>query len=82
MCIPSIWERAGGAAGGQGRSRPDLKPEAIAKIVNEYHFTQREPLREAIVAALKEKPKILQRKSIIERVKQKLLEIIATFDDR
>ncbi len=32
--------------------------------------------------ALKEKAKILDRKTIIERVKQKLLEIVGTFDDR
>ncbi|WP_338810721.1 type I restriction endonuclease subunit R [Agrobacterium leguminum] len=59
-----------------------LKVEAITEIINEFHFTQREPLRETIVSALKEKPKILQRKTIIERVKQKLIEIIGTFDDR
>lgn len=59
-----------------------LKREAVSEIINEYHFTQREPLRETIVSALKEKPKILQRKAIIERVKQKLIEIIGTFDDR
>lgn len=59
-----------------------LDPEAIVGIINEYHFTQREPLRETIVSALIEKPKIRERKSIIERVKQKLLDIIGTFDDR
>lgn len=59
-----------------------LKPEVISELINEYQFTQREPLRETIVSALKEKPKILQRKTIIERVRQKLLDIIGTFDDR
>lgn len=59
-----------------------LKPEVVARIINEYHFTQREPLREIIVSALMEKPKILQRKAIIERVKVRLLEIVRTFDDR
>lgn len=59
-----------------------LMPDAIAEILSEYHFTQREPLRNTIVAALKEKPKILQRKAIIERVKQRLLDIVDTFDDR
>ncbi|WP_454623021.1 type I restriction endonuclease subunit R [Brucella anthropi] len=59
-----------------------LKPEAVAGIISDFHFTQREPLRETIVSALKEKPKILQRKMIIERVNQKLVEIIGTFDDR
>jgi type I restriction enzyme, R subunit len=59
-----------------------LQPDAISEIISEYHFTQREPLRERIVSALKERPKILQRKSIVERVTRKLLELIQTFDDR
>jgi len=58
-----------------------LNPEAVKDIVSEYHFTERQPLRERIVAALAEKPKILQRKTIIERVTQKLMQLIATFDD-
>ena len=37
-------------------------------LIEEYHFTGRTPLRERIVAALLVKPKILQRKTIIERV--------------
>lgn len=59
-----------------------LNPTAIDEIISEYHFTQRAPLRERIVSALNEKPKILQRKTIIQRVTQKLMEIIGTFDDR
>ena len=59
-----------------------LKLESVVEIINDFHFTHREPLRETIVSALVEKPKILQRKTIIERIKQKLLQIVGTFDDR
>ncbi|HEY9081185.1 type I restriction endonuclease subunit R [Magnetovibrio sp.] len=59
-----------------------LNLDVISEIINEYHFTQRAPLRETIVSALIEKPKVRERKSIIERVKQKLLDIVGTFDDR
>lgn len=58
-----------------------LEQDKVAEIIANYHFTQRMPLRERIVAALKEKPKILQRKTIIERVRQRLMELIGTFDD-
>ncbi len=58
-----------------------LEPAAISEIIADFHFTQRAPLRERVVAALKEKPKILERKSIIERVIHKLMELIRTFDD-
>jgi hypothetical protein len=33
------------------------------------------------VAALEVKPKILERKTIIERVTRKLMDLIGTFDD-
>jgi len=59
-----------------------LLPDAVSQIVSEFHFTQRQPLREKIVSALKDKPRILERKEIIERVTTKILGLIATFDDR
>ncbi len=58
-----------------------LERPAVSEIIAEHHFTQRAPLRERIVSALKEKPKILQRKAIIGRVTKKLMELIKTFDD-
>lgn len=51
------------------------------EIIEEYHFTGRIPLRERIVAALVVKPKILERKVVIERVTKRLLDLIETFDD-
>lgn len=58
-----------------------LKREEVEQMIAAYHFTQRPPLRDQIVSALEVKPKILERKSIIERVTRKLLELISTFDD-
>lgn len=59
-----------------------LRQDTVVEIINEYHFNQREPLRETIVSALVERPKILERKKIIDRVRQRIMEIIGTFDDR
>jgi len=58
-----------------------LKREAVEQMIADYHFTQRAPLRDKVVASLESKPKILDRKSIIERVTRKLLDLIETFDD-
>lgn len=58
-----------------------LKREEVEQMIAAYHFTQRPPLRDKVVAALEVKPKILERKSIIERVTRKLLELVRTFDD-
>jgi len=58
-----------------------LNRDAISEVIKEYHFTDQTPLRERIVSALKEKPKILQRKAIVERVTKKLMDLIKTYDD-
>lgn len=58
-----------------------LKRADVEQMIAAYHFTHREPLREKVVAALEVKPKILERKTIIERVTRKLMDLIGTFDD-
>lgn len=57
-----------------------LKRDAVEEMIKQYHFTQRAPLREKVVATLKVRPKILERKSIVERVTTRLLRLIETFD--
>ena len=58
-----------------------LKRDAVEQMISDYHFTQRPPLRDRVVASLEVKPKILERKSLIERVTRKLLDLVETFDD-
>ena len=49
------------------------------KLLNDYTFANRLSRRQEIVSALNFKPKILQRKSIIERVADKIQAFINTF---
>ena len=58
-----------------------LKREDVDAMIAAYHFTQKAPLREAIVSALKVKPKILERKSLVQRIADRLMGLIVTFDD-
>jgi type I restriction enzyme, R subunit len=58
-----------------------LKAEALKGMIENYHFTGKEPLSETIVEALNEKPRILERKSIVTRVTEKLMTLIKVFDD-
>ena len=58
-----------------------LKAEALKSMVEDYHFTGKEPLSETIVEALNDKPKILERKSIVQRVTEKLMTLVRVFDD-
>lgn len=56
-----------------------LVPEKLQEVISNYLYTGRKPLRDDIVAILKEKPKLLERKKIIERVTSKVLAFVDTF---
>jgi type I restriction enzyme R subunit len=58
-----------------------LNEEAVYQMIDNYHFTGKEPLPDTIFAALKKKPKLLERKSIFDRVVVGLLDIVRKFDD-
>lgn len=59
----------------------NLIKDKLFKIIDAYLFTGRKPLRDTIVDTLEVKPKLLQRKKIVERVTEKILDFINTFDD-
>lgn len=56
-----------------------LIPEKVTLLIENYLFTEREPIRDDAIALLKTKPKLMQRKTIGQRVRDKLMEIIKTF---
>ena len=58
-----------------------LVPEKIEEIIENFLFTERRPLTDEIVAALKTKPKILEKKSISERVMEKVMGFVESFYD-
>ena len=55
--------------------------EAVLQMLDTYQFTGKEPLRETVFSALDNKPKLLERKNVFERIVDKLLSIVRTFDD-
>ncbi len=58
----------------------NLIPERANKIIDSYLFHNRRPLRDDIINARnQEPPSILQRKSIAERITDKLLDYVETF---
>ena len=59
----------------------NLNQEAINQMIANYKFSGKEPLRETVLSACNEKPKLLERKKIYKRVVSQLLEIINKFDD-
>jgi type I restriction enzyme, R subunit len=59
----------------------NLKLEAVDQMIANYKFSGKEPLRETVLSACNDKPKLLERKKIFKRVVSKLLDIINKFDD-
>jgi type I restriction enzyme R subunit len=57
----------------------NLVPEKLQSIIDNYLFTERKPLNDEIVDSLKSKPKILERKTIVERVIDKIVNFVDTF---
>jgi len=77
----SFWSKAKEEAITKICVEEGLKPEAFKAMLESYNFSGKEPLRDDIVNALSQKPKILERKSIVERITAKLLDFVGTYDD-
>ena len=56
-----------------------LDQDKVKEIIDKYLFTEREPRRQEVVEALKNKPKILERDSVISKAADKILEYIEVF---
>jgi len=57
----------------------NINPQELEKLLNHYAFANRLPREQEIVDSLNFKPKILERKPIIERVADKIKSFIDTF---
>ena len=59
----------------------NVSQEKVSEIIGDYLFTQRPPLPDTIIELLETKPKIRERKSIVERIPNKILNLIDVFID-
>lgn len=58
-----------------------LKQDGVQKLIEDFQFTGRVPLRDSIIDVVQKKPKLLERKKIVERVREAILDLVHTFDD-
>ena len=75
-----FWKHEQETALGELCEEEGLFDHEIQKIVADINFSGQSPLRETIVASMKEKPRILERKTVIDRVTDKIMKYIRTFD--
>jgi len=77
----TFWREEQVAALDELCEQEELFEGAVQKVISDYNFTGQTPLRESIVGTMKSKPKILQRKTVIERVTDKIMKLVRTFED-
>jgi type I restriction enzyme R subunit len=58
-----------------------IDKEGLEKIIGEYLYSERMPLGDEIIKLLPQKPKLLERRPIIERVREKLRSFVEIFID-
>ena len=60
--------------------RDTLSPEKTEKIIEDYLFAEREPLRDEVLDLIDgDKPTILERKKIGDRILSKIMGFVDTF---
>jgi len=77
----AYWQQQRRLAIHQLCQEEQLDKAKFYKLVDEYAFTAKPPLREQFFDALQYKPKLLERKKVYERLQAKFEELIETFED-
>ncbi|WP_178861263.1 type I restriction endonuclease subunit R [Thiomicrorhabdus cannonii] len=62
-------------------SEEDLDSDKVKKLISSYLFTEKLPYRDDVVETMNTKPTILKRKTVSQRVLDKVLDYIKTFID-
>ena len=53
--------------------------EHLQQIIADYLFTEQKPMPDVIIKMLERKPKVLERRPIIERITHKILNFVDVF---
>ena len=61
--------------------REGLDPEGLRKLIDDYLFTEKTPLRDDVISIMNARPKLKERKTITARIIEKIQEFVATFID-
>lgn len=76
-----FWSKEQEAAFYNLVAEEQLKPKELQAVIENYLYSERTPLREEIVNTLESAPKVLERKTKVERVMSKIVDFVATFFD-
>lgn len=57
----------------------DLDQKKLIEVISNYLFTEKEPLRDQVIALLNKRPSLKQRATIAERISSKITDFVETF---
>jgi type I restriction enzyme R subunit len=57
----------------------NLDPDRLQKVIDDLLYTEKEPLRDEVIAVMREKPSLKERKASAERVIEKVQRFVETF---
>lgn len=75
----SFWDAEREKAFVELYKEEQLVPDLLRGAVENYLFTERAPLREDVVNIMENKPKLLERKPVAERVIEKIMAFVGAF---
>ncbi|MGO3719358.1 MAG: type I restriction endonuclease subunit R [Mesonia hippocampi] len=73
------WSKEKMAAVENLSNEENLNAEKLQEVIGNYLFTEKAPLRDEIIGMLNEKPSLKERKTIAERVTEKIIGFVETF---
>jgi type I restriction enzyme R subunit len=75
----AYWEVQKVQAIKQLASEEDLDEQAVLNVIERIEYTNQEPLREDVVRTMRKPPSVLQRRTVIPRIADKLKQFVNTF---
>jgi type I restriction enzyme R subunit len=58
-----------------------LDHDGLEKVIGQYLFTEKPPMRDEVIGILEERPKLRERRSIADRIIEKIKDFVETFVD-
>lgn len=77
----AYWEQEKEAAFATFCAQEGIDRERFDKLVDQFNFNGQPPLRDDVVATLIERPRILERRKIVDRIIDKMRSLVRTFED-
>ncbi|WP_010661898.1 type I restriction endonuclease subunit R [Marinilabilia salmonicolor] len=75
----AFWNKERQQAIEQMGKEENLDSDKIQEIIGEYLFTEKKPLRDEIIAAMHERPKLKERGTTAERITKRIMRFVETF---